>query len=315
MSHSHSHGGSGHAGHSHAAPTSDATRLAWAFGIIVIFMVVEIVGGLLSGSLALLADAAHMISDAVALGMSWLAIQVGKRPADSARSFGYRRLEVLAAFVNGCTLFVVAGWVIYEAIRRFSAPVEVLGGTMLAVAVAGTLANLVAFWVLNSGNKANLNLKSAWVHVLGDLFGQVSAIVAAGLIMWTGWFPIDPILSVIVALVILKSAWGIVRDSANILLEGSPAGLNTADMTKDLNSTLPEGCKVSHLHAWALTTEQSLVTMNVNCPEGQTQGAILELLQSRLKEKYGISHSTIQVDSSANSQGDVPCQATTPKTP
>jgi cobalt-zinc-cadmium efflux system protein len=253
-----------------------------------------------------------MLSDAVALGMSGLAIQVGKRPADSTRSFCYRRLEVLAAFVNGCTLFVVAGWVIFEAIRRFSAPVQVLGGTMLAVAVAGTLANLVAFWVLNSGNKANLNLKSAWVHVLGDLFGQVAAIVAAGMIMWTGWFPIDPILSVIVALVILKSAWGIVRDSANILLEGSPSGLNTADMTQDLNSALPEGCKVSHLHAWALTTEQSLVTMNVNCPEGHPPAAILEVLQSRLKEKYGISHSTIQVDSSANSPGDVPCQATTP---
>lgn len=185
-------------------------------------MAVEIAGGLISGSLALLADAAHMISDAVALGMSWLAIVVGRRPADTARSFGYRRLEVLAAFANGCALFVVAGWIVYEAIHRLSAPVEVLGGTMLAVAVAGTLANLAAFWILNSGNKANLNVKSAWVHVLGDLFGQVAAVAAAAAIMWTGWFPIDPILSVVVALVILKSAWGIVRDSGNILLEGSP---------------------------------------------------------------------------------------------
>lgn len=276
---------------------TDATRLAIAFGIIVVFMIVEIAGGLLSGSLALLADAAHMISDAVALAMSWLAIRVGRRPADAGRSFGYRRLEVLAAFVNGCALFVIAGWVVYEAIRRFWEPVEILGGTMLGVAVAGAIANLVAFRVLNGGNKANLNVKSAWVHVFGDLLGSVAAIAAAGLILGTGWVPFDPILSIVVALIILKSARDIVRDSANILLEGSPPGLKRDNMTAELNAALPHGCTVSHLHAWALTAEQPLVTMNVSCRGGEDPDQIIATLQAQLRSKYGIGHSTIQVDS------------------
>jgi cobalt-zinc-cadmium efflux system protein len=292
----HDHSGKSHAGHSHAAPSTDANRLAIAFGIIAVFMVVEIVGGILSGSLALLADAGHMTSDTVALGMSWLAIRMGRRPADAGRSFGYRRLEVLAAFVNGCALFVIAGWVVYEAVRRFWEPVAVLGGTMLGVAIAGAIANLVAFWILNGGNKANLNVRSAWVHVLGDLFGSVAAIAAAGLILWTGWMPFDPILSIVVALIILKSAKDIVRDSANILLEGAPPGLDRDEMTTALNAALPQGCTVSHLHAWALTAEQPLVTMNVSCRVGEEPARIIATLQARLREKYGISHSTIQVD-------------------
>jgi cobalt-zinc-cadmium efflux system protein len=290
-------------------PATDSTRLAIAFGIIAIFMIVEIVGGILSGSLALLADAGHMTSDTVALGMSWLAIHVGRRPADAGRSFGYRRLEVLAAFVNGCALFVIAGWVVYEAIQRLWEPVEVLGGTMLGVAIAGAIANLVAFWVLNGGNKANLNVKSAWVHVLGDLFGSVAAIAAAGLILWTGWVPFDPILSIVVALIILKSAKDIVRDSANILLEGSPPGLNRDEMTTALNAALPQGCTVSHLHAWALTAEQPLVTMNVSCRADEEPSQVIAMLQGQLKAKYGIGHSTIQVDSADSSVQPVACTA------
>ncbi|MBV8651616.1 MAG: cation transporter, partial [Alphaproteobacteria bacterium] len=173
--HGHGHHGHGHHGHSHhhGAGTTDERRIFAAFLIIAVVMVVEVLGGLLSGSLALLADAGHMVSDAAALGMSWLALRIGKRPADAERSYGYRRFEVLVAFVNGCTLFVIAGWIVIEAARRFLAPHPVLGGTMLAVAVAGLVANLVAFLVLNGGNRNNLNMRSAWLHVLGDLVGFV----------------------------------------------------------------------------------------------------------------------------------------------
>jgi cobalt-zinc-cadmium efflux system protein len=164
--HDHGHHGHGHShDHVHGAGT-DERRIACAFVIIFGFMLVEVAGGVISGSLALLADAGHMVSDAAALGMSWAVLRLGRRPADSMRSYGYRRLEVLVAFVNGCALFLIAAWVVFEAIRRFASPAPVLGGTMLAVAMAGLLANVVAFLVLSGGNRENLNMRSAWLHVV-----------------------------------------------------------------------------------------------------------------------------------------------------
>ncbi len=216
----------------------------------------------MAGSLALLADAGHMVSDAAALGMSWAALRLGKRAADTERTYGYKRLEVLVAFVNGCTLFAIAGWIIVEAIRRFTAPVEVLGGPMLVVAIAGLLSNIVAFLILNGGNRENLNMRSAWLHVLGDLLGFVVAIVAAAVILLTGWSPIDPILSVLVAVLILKSAAQIVKSSSHILLEGTPAGLDIDRLRADLVATLPAVADVHHVHAWSLTSEQPLVTLH-----------------------------------------------------
>jgi cobalt-zinc-cadmium efflux system protein len=275
---------------------TDERRIAIAFFIILVFMIVEAVGGVLSGSLALLADAGHMVSDTVALGMSWAAIRIGKRPADVARSFGYKRVEVLAAFVNGCTLFVIAAWIVFEAIRRFETPVHVLGGTMLAVAIAGLVANIVAFYVLNGGNRENLNMRSAWLHILGDLFGFVVAIVAAGVILWTGWSPIDPILSVVVAVVILKSAYQIVRSSAHILLEGTPANVDLDALRADLLSILPPEADVHHVHAWSLTAEQSLVTLHVRCGEQRESEKIIAAVKARLKERYGVGHATVQVE-------------------
>lgn len=199
-----------------------------------------------------------MVSDAAALGMSWAALRLGKRAADIERTYGCRRAEVLVAFVNGCTLFVIAGWVVLEAIRRFAAPVNVLGGTMLVVAIVGLLANLLAFLVLNGGNRENLNVRSAWLHVLGDLLGFVVAIVAAGVILLTGWSPIDPILSVVVAILILRSAAEIVKSSTHILLEGVPPGLDLNEPRAELAATLPVVLEVHHVHAWSLTAEEPL---------------------------------------------------------
>jgi cobalt-zinc-cadmium efflux system protein len=289
--HDHGH----HHGHSHGKGVTDERRIASAFFIIFSFTIVELVGGLAAGSLALLADAGHMVSDAAALGMSWAALRLGKRGADAERTYGYRRFEVLVAFVNGCTLFVIAGWVVYEAIRRFTAPVEVLGGTMLAVAIAGLLANLVAFLVL-SGNRENLNVRSAWLHVLGDLLGFVVAIVAAGIILATGWSPIDPLLSIVVAVLILRSAYQIVKSSAQILVEGAPPGLDLNALRADLPAALAEVVEVHHVHAWCITPEQPLVTLHVRCRPGVDPTAIIPAVSQRLKERFGIAHSTIQVD-------------------
>ena len=285
-----------HPGHSDGADVTDERRIGWAFFIIFLFIFIEAAGGLVAGSLALLADAGHMVSDAAALGMSWAALRIGKRPADAVRSYGYRRLEVLVAFVNGCTLFVIAGWIVFEAARRFAAPVPVLGGTMLAVAVAGLVANVAAFFVLNGGNRANLNMRSAWLHVFGDLLGFVVAIVAAGVILWTGWSPIDPILSIFVALLILRSAGGIVKSSAHILLEGTPPGLDLNLLRADLAAAVPAVAEVHHVHAWLLTAEEPLVTLHVRCRPDADPASIIPVINSRLKDRFGIVHSTIQID-------------------
>ncbi len=291
----HGHGQAHHHGPVGAGP-ADEWRIGGAFAIVFVFMLVEVAGGLISGSLALLADAGHMVSDAVALAMSWAALRIGKRPADHQRSYGYRRVEVLVAFVNGCTLFVIAAWIVFEAIRRFAAPVEVLGGPMLAVAVAGLLANIAAFLILQGGDRENLNMRSAWLHVLGDLLGFVVAIVAAVIILFTGWSPIDPLLSILVALLILKSAGEIVKSSAHILLEGTPAGFDPGEVRDDLVAEVPAVAEVHHVHAWSITQEQSVVTMHVRCEPGSDATTIVSSVNRRLQERFGIKHSTIQID-------------------
>jgi cobalt-zinc-cadmium efflux system protein len=259
-------------------------------------MLVEVAGGLLSGSLALLADAGHMVSDTIALGMSWVALRLGKRAADAHRSYGYKRLEVLVAFVNGCTLLVISAWIVFEAIRRFATPIPVLGGIMLCVAIAGLLSNIVVFYVLNGGNKENLNMRSAWLHVLGDLLGFFVAIVAAVVILFTKWYPIDPILSVVVAILILRSALSIVKSSSHILLEGTPPDFDEEALKHDLLEAVPTVADVHHVHAWSLTNEQALVTLHVRCKGGCDPLAVVPAVHHRLKEKFGIDHATVQVD-------------------
>jgi cobalt-zinc-cadmium efflux system protein len=290
----HSHAGHGHAGHGHTAGVTDSRRVAIAFGIIFVFMLIEAAGGIVSGSLALLADAGHMVSDAAALAMSWLAIHVGRRPADPARSFGYRRLEVLAAFVNGCALFLIAGWIAFEAVMRLREPSPVLGGTMLVVAIAGLLANFVAFRVLQGGSKDDLNMRSAWLHVLGDMLAFVAAIIAALVILGTGWTPIDPILSVLVAALILKSAWQVVGASAHILLEGTPMHLDADAIADDLVANVPGVGEVHHVHIWSLTSQQAHVTLHARCVD--RHAPVIAGINARLREKFGIAHSTIQID-------------------
>jgi cobalt-zinc-cadmium efflux system protein len=281
--------------HSHGSG-ADEHRIAWAFVIIALFMAIEVAGGIWSGSLALLADAGHMVSDVAALGMSWAALRIGRRPADPKRSYGYRRLEVLVAFANGCTLFAIAVWIAFEAAWRLAWPIAVLGRPMLAVAIAGLLANALAFWILSGGRRENLNMRSAWLHVLGDLLGFLITIIAAGLILATGWACIDPILSLAVGVLILRSAWQIVRASAHILLEGTPAGFNIEAVRADLLASLPSVGDVHHVHAWSLTQEETFITLHVRCAPGAEFDTIVPAVTRRLEQRFGITHSTIQVD-------------------
>ena len=297
--HGHAGHGHGHAGHDHLHGVTDQKRIGIAFVIIAVFMVVEVVGGVLSGSLALLADAGHMVSDTAALGFSWAAIHFGRRPATAQLSYGYKRLEILAAFVNGCALFLIAGWIVVEAVHRFAEPVPILGKTMLIVAFAGLAANIAAFAVLHGGNRENLNLRGAWLHVLGDMLGSVAAIVAACVILLTGWTPIDPILSIVVAVIILKSAWGIVKSSAHILLEGTPEGMSLADIKTDLEQNVTEVRDAHHIHAWSITGERHMITLHVHPAPGVPAREVVVAVQRRLATRFNIEHVTVQVEDDA----------------
>ena len=261
------------------------------------FMVVEVVGGILSGSLALLADAGHMLTDTMALALAAVAFQVSKRPADTTLTYGYQRFQILAAFVNGLSLLFIVGWIFYEAVKRFIAPQEVMGQTMLIVAVAGLVVNIISFTVLHGGDKDNLNIRGAALHVAGDLLGSVAAIVAAVVIIYTGWMQIDPILSIAVAILILKSAWVLVKRSAHVLLEGAPEWLDIDTMREHLIGKIPEVASIHHVHVWGLTPQDLMLTMHLcvsTQPENPTD--IIRRVKVQLREEYGIGHSTIEIE-------------------
>lgn len=261
------------------------------------FMLVEVIGGILAGSLALLADAGHMLTDTMALALAAVAFHVSKRPADARLSFGYQRFQILAAFVNGLSLLVVVGWILFEAVRRFLSPTDVLGETMLVVASAGLVINIIAFVVLHGGDRENLNIRGAALHVAGDLLGSVAAIVAAIVIIYTGWMAIDPLLSVAVAFLILKSAWMLVKRSAHVLLEGSPEWFDIETMQADLVGRIPEIGSAHHVHVWGLTPQDLMLTMHVKLvAEPQNPTDIVRRVKQLLRENYGIDHSTIEIE-------------------
>ena len=285
-------------GHDHShSHHGNRRRLQLALVITALFTVVEVIGGLVTRSLALLADAGHMLTDSMALALAVLAFVISARPPDDKRSFGYQRLQILAAFVNGITLIGIVVWILIEAIRRFLSPPEVLGETMLWVAVAGLFVNLASFAILHGGDRDNLNMRGAALHVLSDLLGSVAAIVAALIIIYTGFMPIDPILSVIVALLILRSAVFVVRRSAHILLEGAPDWLNVDDMRARLTDDVQGVCDIHHVHVWGLTQEHLILTMHVVLDDAvERQTETVRAIKRILADDYRIAHSTIEVE-------------------
>ena len=287
----HGHGPGPHT-HDHHG---DERRLLWALLLTGSFMLAEAVAGVLSGSLALLADAGHMLTDTAALALSWWAARVAQRPATPERSFGHHRFQVLAALVNGSALIVVALWIMVEAARRLAQPIEVLGGTMLAVAVLGLLVNAASFGLLHGGSHGNLNIRGALLHVLGDMLGSVGAILAAGVILLTGWTPIDPILSVLVALLILRSAWALAGQAWHILMEGAPEGFDPTALCTDLVDHVPGVVQVDHVHLWSLTPERPLVTLDARIAPGTDHETALRALRERLAQAHGLRHATIEV--------------------
>jgi cobalt-zinc-cadmium efflux system protein len=290
--HDHRHGG-GHHAHAHAA---NERSVAFAAGLTGGFMLAEIAGGAVAGSLALLADAGHMLTDFASLSLAWLGFRLARRPADWRRTYGFDRFSVLIAFVNGITLFAIAAWISVEAILRLREPQQVLGGIMLWVALAGLIVNVLAFWILSRGDRDNLNLRAASLHVAGDLFGSVAAVAASIVIITTGWMPIDPILSIVVALIILRSAWRVVGEAGHILLEGAPPGFDVEAVKQDLCRTISYVVDIHHVHAWSISQERPMVTLHADIEPGTDSMQAISEIKQMLAEHFNIAHATVEVE-------------------
>jgi cobalt-zinc-cadmium efflux system protein len=292
-----SHGHDAHSGeHEHDHFHRNSRLLGWATLLTLSFMFVEAAGGLMAHSLALVADAGHMLTDAAALGLAWAATHLAQRKPDSKRSFGYHRAQVLATFVNGVGLLVVVGWIAIEAVRKLLEPVEVNATLMLTIAAIGALVNVVVFAMLRLGDHDDMNISGALLHVLGDLLGSIGAIVGALVIRSTGWLPIDPILSVLLCALIVRSAWSLVRRSTHILLEGAPDWLDVAQLRATLREHVPAIADVHHVHCWSLSPRETLLTLHATVTTLTDHNAILTASQQVLAEHYGITHATIQLE-------------------
>ncbi|MFK3704407.1 CDF family zinc transporter ZitB [Klebsiella sp. NPDC088457] len=286
--------------HSHTSPSpsedNNARRLLQAFIVTAGFMLVEAIGGVLSGSLALLADAGHMLTDSAALLFALLAVRFANRPPNTRHTFGWLRLTTLAAFVNAIALVAITILIVWEAVQRFNHPQPVAGATMMVIAVAGLLANILAFWILHRGSaERNLNVRAAALHVLGDLLGSVGAIIAAIVILTTGWTPIDPILSVLVSCLVLRSAWRLLQESMNELLEGAPRSLDVEGLKRDLHRSVAEVRDVHHVHVW-LVGEKTVMTLHVQVVPPYDHDGLLNRIQTFLQHKYAIEHVTVQME-------------------
>ena len=301
----HDHG-PGHA-HHHGMPAGadGERRLLIALAITAGFMLVEAAGGWIANSLALLADAGHMLTDAAALALAWLAARMARRPRDARRSYGYGRVQVLAAFANGIVLLAVVVAIVVEAAGRLAAPAPVEGGLMIGVAAAGLVANIVAFRVLQGGDRGNLNLRGAALHVMGDLLGSVGALAAGAVILLTGWTPIDPILSVAVSLLVLRSAWAILRESGHVLVEGSPGGIDEAALSAAILAEVHEVIDVHHVHAWTLTPDRPLVTLHARLREGADSDRAIGAVTRLLRDRFGVDHATVQAEFEVCADADI----------
>ncbi|HSJ37061.1 MAG TPA: cation diffusion facilitator family transporter [Planococcus sp. (in: firmicutes)] len=288
-------------GHDHDhfehARSGNKKALVWALLITVSIMFLEFFGGLYTNSLALIADSGHMLSDAAALLLSLGAIWFAGRAASANKTYGYYRFEIIAAFFNGITLFIMAGFILYEAFNRFYHPPEVKGGWMLAIAAIGLLANVLSAWVISRGADVhgNLNMKSAYLHVISDALGSVGAIIAGLLIFFFDWTIADPLISALVALLILRSAWSVLQKSMHILMEGTPVTINVEEVKKMLLAI--DGVRDVHdLHIWTITSGMDLLTCHLDIEERSEEQVILKSAVAMISESCKIEHTTIQIE-------------------
>ncbi len=287
MGHRHDHGAARGAG--------SFRRLAIVLALSLVYLVAEVIGGLLTNSLALLADAAHMFSDVAALGLSLFALWIARRPPAGGRTYGYLRAEILAALANGATLVAVSIYVIVEALHRLGEPPDVQGGLMLAIAIGGLVTNLIGLRLLDAGKSENLNVHGAWLHVMTDALGSLGTIVAAGLVWAFGWDRADPIASILIGLLVIASAWRLLQQSVSVLMEIAPAGLDV-DAVRATMLKVPGVLAVHDLHVWTITSGLLALSAHVTVGLERPTGALLADLRAALHANFGIDHTTLQLE-------------------
>src|SRR6266545_1583718 len=295
MSAGHSHHGHSHGHHSHGGSVRNRRRLFFTLVLVSLYMVAEFAGGLVSGSLALLADAGHMLSDAAALGLSLFAIWISQRPPTPRRTWGYYRIEILAALTNGVALVVLSIFILREAVERFRAPSQVQAPLMMAIAAGGLLVNLVSLRILSGGWEENLNVRGAWLHVLTDALGSVQAILAGAFIWAFGWTWADSVASALISLLVIYSAWDLLRDTVGVLMEGAPRHIDV-DEVRNCLMDLPCVLEVHDLHVWAITSGMESLSCHVVVEDGQSYCDALTEVRATLHGRFGIDHLTIQVE-------------------
>jgi cobalt-zinc-cadmium efflux system protein len=308
MAHNHHHRGNSHHhhapdhDHSHPTAAANAVRLSWTLAVIGTFLVIEVVGGLLTHSLALLADAGHMLTDVASLVIAIYAQRLALRPASPSHSFGLLRAEVMGALINGATLVAMVFWIFWEAFRRITEPPEVLGAMMMLIAGAGLVANIVAALILHAGSKESLNMQGAFVHVLGDLLGSIGALVAGGIIWLTGWQLADPLVSVFIGLIILFSSFNLLRRSVNILINATPEEIDYEAVRSALEE-IPHVIEVHDLHIWSISHGNPSLSAHLrlapDCADTAHWQVCLRQTQDMLREKFNITHTTLQLEPTA----------------
>ncbi len=288
--------------HRRAHGSTNERRVLMALIMVASFMLVEVAGGIISGSLALLADASHMLTDAASLVLTWVAYFFARRPADPKRTYGYSRFQILAAFTNGITLFGLAGLIIWESFDRIMHPNPIMGEMMLIIATLGLIVNIVTFYLIQSAEDQDLNMRGALAHIMGDLLASVAALLAGAMIWAFDWVIADPLLSIVVALLLIRSGWILSTQSAHILLEGAPVKLDLQAVVKDLLGHVKGIDNVHHVHVWMLTEDDTLATLHARVHANTDHNQVLFAIKNRLREKFSINHATVQIETSKPGQ-------------
>ena len=295
VAHAHGHA-HGHDGHAHGvAADADTGKLGIALGLILGFMCAEVIAGILASSLALLSDAAHMLTDAAALGLSLLAVRLARRPAAGAMTYGFKRSEILSAQFNGATLLVLALLIIYEGIRRLVSPPGVGGTTVLVVALAGIAVNLAATWTLSKANRQSMNVEGSFQHLLTDLFAFIATAIAGGVILATGFRRADGVASLVIAAIMLRAAYGLLRDSGRVFLEAAPKGLAPDEVGRAMAGE-PGVVEVHDLHVWEVTSGFPALSAHVTVAASANCHAARRCLEAMLHARFGLEHTTLQID-------------------
>ena len=290
----HDHSEAGHS-HDHTAG-ANAKMLGWALALTSTYLVAEVIGGFVFNSLALLSDAAHMLTDVAALVIALIAIKIGGRAPDDKRTFGYRRFEILAATFNAVLLFVIAIYIFVEAIRRFTEPQEIQSWGMLIVAAIGLVVNLVSMRLLMAGKEGSFNVKGAYLEVWADMIGSVGVILGALAIKFTGWTWVDPVVAVLIGLWVLPRTWILLRDTTNVLLEGVPGGLKLVEIRSAV-AAIPGVAGLHDLHVWSMSNDDVNATLHVTLAEGADADSVRQAVCGLLVDRFGIEHNTIQTES------------------